>query len=83
MTTSTVEIRGGRSNEQKSQMLRRIMQGVGRASGAAEDAVWVYLCDIPAANVVEYGRVLLPPGEEDAWFSSLPEAMRERLRPLA
>jgi phenylpyruvate tautomerase PptA (4-oxalocrotonate tautomerase family) len=77
------DIRGGRTDEQKSQMLRRIVQGVGRASGAAEDAVWVYLCDIPAANVVEYGRVLLPPGKEDAWFSSLPEAIRERLRPLA
>jgi phenylpyruvate tautomerase PptA (4-oxalocrotonate tautomerase family) len=75
------DIRGGRTNEQKSQMLRRIMQGVGRASGAAEEAVWVYLCDIPA--VAEYGRVLLPPGQENAWFSSLPDAMRERLRPLA
>jgi hypothetical protein len=64
-------------------MLRRMMHGVGRASGAAEDAVWVYLSEIPAANVVEYGRVLLPPGEEDAWFSSLPDAIRERLRPLA
>jgi hypothetical protein len=64
-------------------MLRRIMQGVGRASGAAEDAVWAYLCDIPAANVVEYGRVLPPPGEEDVWFSSLPDAIRERLTPLA
>ena len=77
------DIRGGRTNEQKSQMLRRIMQGVGSASGAAEDAVRVYLCDIPAANVAEYGRVLLPPGQENAWFSSLPDAMRERLRPLA
>ena len=64
-------------------MLHRIMRDVGNAGGAAVDAVWVYLCDIPAANVAEYGRVLLPPGEEDAWFSSLPDAMRERLRPLA
>ena len=77
------DIRGGRTNEQKSRMLRRIMQGVGRASGAAEDAVWVYLCDLPAANLIEYGRVLLPPGEEDAWFASLPDAIREKLRPLA
>jgi hypothetical protein len=35
------------------------MQDVGKASGAAEDAVWVYLCDIPAANVAEYGRVCI------------------------
>jgi phenylpyruvate tautomerase PptA (4-oxalocrotonate tautomerase family) len=77
------DIRGGRTNEQKNRMLQRIVQDVSRISGVAEDAVWVYLCDIPAANIAEYGRVLSPPGEEGAWYSSLPEAMRERLRPLA
>jgi hypothetical protein len=54
-----------------------------QACGAAQDAVWIYLCDIPAANIAEYGRVMPPPGKEDAWFSSLPDAMRERPRPLA
>ena len=73
------DIRSGRTNEQKSQMLRRIMHDVGRASGATEDAVWVYLSDIPAENLTEYGRILPPPGKEDAWFSSLPDATRERL----
>jgi phenylpyruvate tautomerase PptA (4-oxalocrotonate tautomerase family) len=47
------DIRGGRTDEQKSRMLRRIMQDVGRASCAAEDAVWIYLCEIPAANIAE------------------------------
>jgi hypothetical protein len=57
--------------------------GIRAATHAAVRPPGLYLCDIPAANVAEYGRVLLPPGEEDAWFSSLPDAMRERLRPLA
>ena len=77
------DIRDGRTDEQKSQVLHRIMQDVGKASGAAEETVWVYLSEIPAENVAEYGRVLPPPGEEDAWFASLPDAMRERLRRLA
>ena len=64
-------------------MLRRIMRDVARASGAAEDTVFVQLCDIPGANIAEYGRVMPPPGEEDAWFSSPPAALRERLRSLA
>jgi phenylpyruvate tautomerase PptA (4-oxalocrotonate tautomerase family) len=75
------DIRSGRTNEQKNQMLRRIMQEVGRVSGAAEDTVWVYLSEIPAANIAEYGRVLLAPGDEDAWFATLPDALREKLRP--
>ena len=77
------DIRSGRTSEQKSQMALRIMQDVAKASGAVEDTVWVYLCDIPATNIAEYGRILPQPGEEDAWFSSLPGALRERLRPLA
>jgi phenylpyruvate tautomerase PptA (4-oxalocrotonate tautomerase family) len=77
------DIRDGRTDEQKSQMLHRIMLDVGKASGAAADAVWVYLCDIPAANVAEYGRVLPPPGSEKEWFATLPDALREKLRSLA
>ena len=77
------DIRGGRTNEQKSQMLRRIMQDVGKASGAAKETVWVYLSDIPAENVAEYGRALPPPGSEEAWFATLPDALREELRSLA
>jgi phenylpyruvate tautomerase PptA (4-oxalocrotonate tautomerase family) len=77
------DIRGGRTNEQKTRMLRRMMQAVGSAAGAPAETVWIYLCDIPAANLAEYGCVLVPPGEEDAWLSSLPDAMQERLRPLA
>ena len=64
-------------------MLRRIMQEVGRISGVAEEMVWVYLSEIPPANIAEYGHVLPAPGEEDAWFSTLPDALREKLRPLA
>ena len=77
------DIRDGRTDEQKRQMLHRIMQDVGKASGAAAETVWVYLDDIPAENSAEYDRVLPPPGSEDAWFATLPDALRERLRSLA
>src|SRR5216684_3193539 len=68
------DTRSGKTNEQKSQMLRRIIQDVARASGAAEDAVTYVLCEIPAENTAE---------KDDAWFSSLPDALRERLSSLA
>ena len=76
------DIRGGRTTSRRASCFD-IMQDVGRASGAAEDAVWIYLCDIPAANIAEYGRVLPPPGRRTHGSRSLPNAMRERLRPLA
>jgi phenylpyruvate tautomerase PptA (4-oxalocrotonate tautomerase family) len=77
------DIRGGRTNEQKSRMLRRLMHDVGKATGAAEETVWVYLSDIRAENIAEHGRVLPPPGGEDAWFATLPDVLREKLRSLA
>jgi phenylpyruvate tautomerase PptA (4-oxalocrotonate tautomerase family) len=73
----------GKTNTQKSQMNQRVMQDVARISGAAEHAVSVLLCELPAADIVEYGRVGPAPGEEDAWFSSLPDALRERLQASA
>lgn len=77
------DIRAGRTDEQKSRMLRRLVRDVSKGSGAAEERVWVYLSEIPAENIAEYGRMLPPPGSEDAWFATLPDGLRERLRPLA
>jgi phenylpyruvate tautomerase PptA (4-oxalocrotonate tautomerase family) len=77
------DIRGGRTEEQKSRMLSRILQEVSRIGEIAEEEVWVYLSDIPAHNIAEYGRVLPVPGAEDAWFATLPASLRERLEPLA
>ena len=77
------DIRGGRTEEQKSRMLSRILQEVSRIGEIAKEEVWVYLSDIPAHNIAEYGRVLPVPGAEDAWFATLPASLRERLEPLA
>lgn len=77
------DIRSGRTNEQKSRMLQRMMQDVSRAIGTTEDAVWVYLSDLPAENLTEYGHILPPLGQEEAWLSSLPDALQKRLRATA
>ena len=41
------DTRSGKTNEQKSQMVRQIVQDVGRASGAAQEALTVLVCEIP------------------------------------
>jgi phenylpyruvate tautomerase PptA (4-oxalocrotonate tautomerase family) len=73
----------GRAEEQKAQILRRILQGVAKSTDAPEEAMWVYLSDIPATNIAEYGRILPLPGGENAWFETLPDPLKARLRPLA
>ena len=70
------DLRSGRTEEQKGKILRRILQGVAKSTDAPEEAVWVYLSDIPATNIAEYGRILPLPGDENFWFEMLPEPLK-------
>ena len=73
------DIRAGRSREQKARMLRRIMQETAAILGISEQAVWVYISDIPAHGVLEFGNVLPEPGGEAQWLASLPADLRGKL----
>jgi len=73
------DIRSGRTPEQKANMLRRIMRETSGILGISEQAVWVYISDIPAHGVLEFGNVLPEPGGEEKWLASLPRELREKL----
>ena len=73
------DIRAGRSQEQKAEMLQRIMRETSEILAISEQAVWVYISDIPAHGVLEFGNVLPDPGGEAKWLASLPTALREKL----
>ena len=77
------DTRSGKTDAEKNGMIRRILKDVAKISGADEESVSVLLNETPYSNITEFGRIAPAAGEEAAWFSSLPEAMRERLRPLA
>lgn len=59
-----------------------IMHDVSRITGNPIDDIWVYLCNLAPTDMVEYGRVLPKPGEEQQWFGSLPLPLREYLESL-
>lgn len=73
------DIRSGRTNEQKARMLQRIMRETSEILGISEQSVWVYISDIPAQGVLEFGNVLPEPGGEEQWLASLPSTLREKL----
>jgi phenylpyruvate tautomerase PptA (4-oxalocrotonate tautomerase family) len=71
-------IRAGRGADAKSNLIKDIAKKVGQIAGLRPEDVWVYLQDIPAAQMVEFGRVLPEPGAERAWLQGLsPEKIRE------
>ncbi len=73
------DIRSGRTNEVKSKILQRIMRETSEILGISEQAVWVYISDIPAQGVLEFGNVLPEPGGEAKWLAALPSELREKL----
>jgi phenylpyruvate tautomerase PptA (4-oxalocrotonate tautomerase family) len=71
-------IRAGRSLEAKNKLIRDITRRISETAGIGEEDVWVYLQDLPAHQMVEFGRVLPEPGAEDAWRRGLsPRKIRE------
>ena len=73
------DIRAGRTEEQKARMLERILADVAGIAETVPENVWVYICDIPATNIAEYGSILPTPGNEAAWLERLPAALKARL----
>lgn len=44
--------------------------------------MWIYLNNIEADNMLEYGHVLPLPGHESMWFEALPVELQARLEKL-
>jgi phenylpyruvate tautomerase PptA (4-oxalocrotonate tautomerase family) len=73
-------IRDGRSAFNRKALIRRLTADVAIAAGFDPFAVWVYLQELPAAAMVEYGHVLPEAGEEPAWTEALPSDDRRRMQ---
>ena len=73
------DIREGRPKEVKRQLVTDIVAAVHRLSGIPTSGIWVYLNDLPAGQMVEFGHVLPDPGSERQWLEALPAADRERM----
>jgi phenylpyruvate tautomerase PptA (4-oxalocrotonate tautomerase family) len=70
-------IRAGRSAVERGALVKRLVADVARAAGLTPFAVWVYLLELPARAMAEFGHVLPEPGDEPAWTAALPDGDRE------
>jgi len=70
MPTYTVTVTNlSLSLQQKSQI----------AAGITVEDVWIYLQDIPATQMIEFGRFLPAPGDEAEWEREMTPEKRSRL----
>ncbi len=74
------QIRDGRTAEQKSRLLTGMMDAAATVADMPKSHVAVYLVDVPAQQIAEYGEPLPGAGEEAQWTAALPAAVRERMQ---
>jgi phenylpyruvate tautomerase PptA (4-oxalocrotonate tautomerase family) len=75
-------IREGWSAVVRAELISGILPAVCTILGVPRYAVWVYLSELPARAMSEFGHILPKPGDEDSWLANLPDEDRRRLLSL-
>ena len=73
------QIRAGRDAATKRALLERMLDAVSTAASTKKLNTWVYIVDLPPAQMAEYGHILPEPGTEAAWLAGLPAADRAQM----
>ena len=73
------QIRAGRPKKIKDKLISDLRDIVIKNSKLDETQVWVYILDLPPAQMIEYGVVLPESGKERVWFSKLSKKLKKKL----
>ena len=73
------QIRAGRSEEIKDKLIKKLRDTLIQNSGLSREKIWVYIVDLPPAQMIEYGEILPQSGEEESWFNNLPKKLKKKL----
>ena len=76
------DIRSGRTIEQRKTLVKKIVEGVSEIAEVPTSDVWVYLNNLEAYDMAEFGQILPDPGKEQEWLESLPPDLQKRLSEL-
>ena len=77
------DTRSGKTEAERKAMMRRILKDVATVLGTEQDKVAVLLSETHYSNITEFGHIAPAPGDEGAWFSSLPDSLQQRIKALA
>lgn len=75
-------IRAGRSALDRAALIDRLIREVAQAAALPTFSIWVYIDELPARAMAEFGHMLPEPGEEAAWADALPKGDRERMQAI-
>jgi phenylpyruvate tautomerase PptA (4-oxalocrotonate tautomerase family) len=69
-------IRAGRSVPDRERLVTDMVTAIADLAALPKKLVWVYVTEIPARQMAEYGHILPEPGGEQAWLDGLPAGDR-------
>ena len=72
-------VREGRSVEIKQALMSQMLEGIAQIIEITAEDVWIYLQDIPATQMIEFGRFLPAPGDEAEWEKGMSPGKRGSL----
>ncbi|MBW3226473.1 tautomerase family protein [Marinobacter adhaerens] len=72
-------VREGRSIEIKQALMSQMLEEIAHIVGIKAEDVWIYLHDIPATQMIEFGRFLPAPGDEAEWEKGMSPEKRASL----
>lgn len=73
------QIRSGRSEQMKKQLLVELEVAIQSVIGLAGHQIWAYIDEIIPCQMIEYGQILPAVGEDSVWFSTLPVGIQKKL----
>jgi len=76
------DIRSGRDAPVRSSLAMGLAKDISAITGVKLEAVWVYITNIDASDIVEYGRVMPNPGDEGPWLESMDHELIAKLKAL-
>ena len=76
------DVRVGRTAEQRKQWMLAMIKDVSQSIDWDINAIWIDLCGIEPENILKYGQVFPPEGQEEEWLRSLPDEAKEIVNAL-
>ena len=73
------EIRAGRNLDTKQRIILDILEDTARITHTEKSNIQIYIADLPAKQIAEWGKILPNPDEEAEWFASIPEHIKQKM----
>lgn len=73
-------IRSGRSAETKKALISDVISDTSSIANVNPESIWVYIQDLEAEQMAEFGRLLPQPGHEASWVGGLSDEKRADLQ---